>query len=118
MLKIRAAQLEALSQAALRQFVERGVEHLERVLPERCRELGREEVRQTVERAMEKAGRYGLTQEYDVLRLLNCMCVLGFDFDTDARYPWAAEILNRPRMKSGTKMDFLTRRAELVTTEA
>lgn len=111
MLIIRQEQMKALAHAARLKFIARGIEHVKQLLPERYRELGAERVRESVVRALEKAGRYGLTQEYDVLRLLNCMYVFGFDFDTDSRYIWAAEILNE-QIESESKMNKLMRGAE------
>lgn len=112
MLTIRREQFQAFEQASRERFVDRGAQHVETALPARYRELGREQVRESVRQAMQKADRYGITQEYDVLRLLNCMYVLGFDFDTDRRYPWASETLLDTRLKSGPKMNLLVRLAE------
>jgi hypothetical protein len=112
MLIIRQSQMESLAQAMREQFVTRGVEHIERLMPNRFHELGAERVRESVVLTLEKADRYGLTLEYDVLRLLNFLYVFGFDADADPRYPWAAQILEDMRLQPTRKMDRLMRRAE------
>ncbi len=111
MLIIRNAQMEALSQAMKESFESRAVAHLKRALPEETAELGESEVRQSVRLAVLKAGRHGLTDEYNILRFLNLMYVLGFHFDDDPGIPWARKILADTALQAGTRMDLLTERA-------
>lgn len=111
MLVIRDAQMQAFREAQVRRFENDAVQHLERVLPDRCREMGAGAVRESVQLAIRQTQVYGLDREYDVLRYLHCMCVLGFGFDQDPRYPWAKELLTKPGLRSERKMDLVTDRA-------
>jgi hypothetical protein len=93
MFVIRDAQLAVFAEDRLRRFAERAEAHLRRVLPDRCRELGDDAVRASVQKAIAKAGAYGLESEYEILTYLNVMHILGFAFDEDPQYSRAREAL-------------------------
>ena len=42
-----------------------------------------------------------------MLGILNIMCALGNDFDTDPRFSWASDVLGDSRLKSAAKMTLL-----------
>ena len=111
MLVIRHAQMQAFSLAAIRQFERRALEHVRGCFPGSYEALGEEGARASISWGVEKARGYGLSEEYDVLRFINLMFALGFDFDEDPAYAWAAEILRDPDWSPGARMDMLTARA-------
>jgi hypothetical protein len=51
---------------------------------------------------MEKTRQYGIRDQYDVLRYVGFMLVLGFDFDE--RLDWAGEILNDIQFAAATRL--------------
>ncbi|MEK7404893.1 MAG: hypothetical protein AAB225_07270 [Acidobacteriota bacterium] len=111
MLVIRPQQMEALRRAMERQFENRALAHLRLYLPDECEALGETGVRATIRYAMHQARQYGFEEEYDILRYLNLMYALGFEFDADRRYTWAREILGLRHMQPRARMDLLTQRA-------
>ena len=108
MLIIRAAQMQAFSRAVSDNLIESAVEHIRTSLPEMFEQLGREEVRESVLFAMRKADEYGLDDWSQVVRYLNVMYILGFEFDEDPRYAWANEILRSARPDANEKTKLLT----------
>lgn len=97
---------------------ERALKHLRRCVPQTCESMPETTLREIVARGHALANRYGFRDEFDFFRYLNLMFVLGFDFDTDARYPWAARSLNRQDMTGRPKMDALMDRALLFCSTA
>jgi hypothetical protein len=85
-------------------FIAKAVKHLHESLPEECAARGDSAVRESARLAVEKGRRYGLDEEYDYLRFLNLMYVLGFDFD---RLPWASGLLENPKIRPRRKMDMV-----------
>ncbi len=110
MLVIRQAQIDALSAALSQRFEERMVAHLWEVVPEDCEALGDEEVRRSIQTCLRKAREYRISTAFDILRYLNVMYVLGLDFDTDPRFPWARELLLDFGISPRVRMDRLVRR--------
>lgn len=101
-----------LEDAALVDFERRAVAHLERCMPDRCERLGPVAVRASVREAIAKARTYRIESELDVLRLLNVMYVLGFDFETYPRYAWAAELLQDTQVQASSRLEIILDRAK------
>ena len=95
MLIIRDEQMEALRLAAMKSFEQRMVRHLNEHFPEECRRAGAERIRGAISQGVYRAGQYGIVSERDVARYIDLSVVLGLDFDSGKRYPWAKEILAR-----------------------
>lgn len=114
MLIVRDEQLESLSSAMLRSFERRMAEHLWHYFPEECRRAGDERVRAAIRQGVARAARYGIVSELDVARYIDLSVVLGLDFDSGRRHPWAKEILNRPDLNAGGKMALLLDRTRLL----
>ncbi|HEY3820372.1 MAG TPA: hypothetical protein VGL81_24575 [Polyangiaceae bacterium] len=108
---IRAEQLRAFEDVALARFERDAVAHLHRALPERCTTLGPSAVARSVRRAIIKARGYGITSELDVLKFLNLMYLLDFDFDTDPRFAWAADRLNAEDVEPSVRLQLILDRA-------
>ena len=103
MLKIRPVQFQAF-QVYLRQtFPERMIRHLRDRFPQ---ETAKEpDLRLLVNDGIERASLYALEQEAEVRRYLECMMVLGREFDRDEKYPWAGRILVREDLNGDAKMN-------------
>jgi hypothetical protein len=105
MLTIRDEQMRVMSLALFQRWVET---HLREHFPNQCAPLEGAELRRRVQCGLKKAGHYGFVQEADLCRYVDLIMVLGADFDTDPRFPWASAILNNPAFKSpGTRMETL-----------
>jgi hypothetical protein len=60
-----------------------------------------------VRAAWDKAERYGLHNEHDVLRLVGICYIFGSTFDADPARPWIGEVLGDPRMSEESKVRVL-----------
>jgi hypothetical protein len=90
---IRTAQVEALREAAARNFETEMLEHLRGFAPRLCEIRGDEVIRQVIRSGIGAAGRYGLDQRGPVRLYIDLMFSLGCHFDTDIQLPWAAAAL-------------------------
>lgn len=101
MLTMRSAQMTVFSQAALKSFEDRMLDHVKEFFPEKCEKLG-EKTRETIRHGMVKARKYAISSEYDVCIFVDVMFEFGDDFDVDPNLPWASEVLNDPAIWSPT----------------
>jgi hypothetical protein len=97
MLTIRAEQFEVFSRLEVEKFEEWMIAHLRRFFPQQCAVAGEAQLRETIQGGIKRAAAYGMTAKRDVCKYIDLMIVLGRDFDTDNRYPWAGEILSERR---------------------
>jgi hypothetical protein len=102
MFVIRQEQMDALSRQLLRSFVVRMLLQLKTAFPERTKGLTDDELRERIEAGIERAAKYGVTDEADVERYLEYVVRYGPDFDTNKKTFWAGQIL-REQSLSGTK---------------
>ena len=93
MLKIRAEQLAAYSQAEVDRFTEWMMTHLKRFFPRECKALGDDRLKETIQFGIRRAASYGIRTKRDVCKYIDLVIVLGRDFDKDEKLPWAGEIL-------------------------
>jgi hypothetical protein len=105
MLVIRQEQMEVLGRYMLRQFEARMVLHLRATFPEPLRGMSESDLRDMIRDGIDKAAQYDVTTEGDVQRYLECMVLLGPNYDRDGELPWAGEILRRKDMDGQAKMD-------------
>ena len=110
MLTIRREQFEVFAQADLRSFEEWVLAHLKRVFPSQSKTKGDDDLCELIRCGRPRAAAYGIQAKRDVCKYVDLMLVLGRDFDTDSRLPWAAEILQKSR-DPVAKMHFLYRAA-------
>jgi hypothetical protein len=81
MLKIRRRQLDALSDAAARDFEKRLAAHLRSSFPRVCAELGEAGTAALVADGIERARKHGITAERDVAKFVTLAAFLGRAFD-------------------------------------
>jgi hypothetical protein len=105
--RIRKEQLDAFSRELESRFVLRLVRHLREDLPGEVAAQGLQEqdLEPLVMRGVEDAKRYGVVNEGDLRRYIECLAVLGPRFDTDGKFPWAGEALRRTDIDGEAKMD-------------
>ena len=92
-MKIRKEQMEAFSEAAVKDFEDRVLQDLQEFYPVECRALKEAGVRAIIRKGIKNAEKYKIVAEHDVCLYIDLMFMLGEDFDTDARIPWAEAIL-------------------------
>lgn len=109
MLKIRREQMDLFDEQAELQFEKRALRFVQEYWPETFTDMGEEMVADSIRQGLAKARSYGIDQEYDILRFINHMYALGFDFDEDPRFPWAAEILENTEIEAQSRMDDLSK---------
>jgi len=97
-MKLRKAQIEALSRAVMKGFEDRMAAHLERFFPDDHALLGDVGVRAEIRRGIERAKRYGIVCERCVCKFLDVLFAFGRGFDTSVAFPWAAAILTDRRI--------------------
>ena len=110
-LTIRAKQMGALDQAGTEQFIRRAIDHIRVSLPEIYSGEGQDAVRASALQALAKANEFAIEEQFDVIRYLNLMYILGFEFDEDPSYPWARETLLAKQFTPREKLDLLTQLA-------
>ena len=104
---IRREQLSAFSAAMRQEFVQRSAQRLKsdfaaHLLRQNVPPDGLED---WVSRGVDAARKYGVVRDGDVSLYLDCMALLGANFDRDRRWPWAGQILNRTDLDGEAKMD-------------
>jgi hypothetical protein len=97
MLTIRPRQAAVFSQLEVQKFEDWMVLHLNRFFPEPCRAAGETEVRKLIRHGINRAAIHGFSAKREVCKYIDLMVVFGRHFDTDKRFPWAAEILGKKR---------------------
>ncbi|HOA94157.1 MAG TPA: hypothetical protein PK072_11915 [Quisquiliibacterium sp.] len=107
MLTITEAQIRAMRAATRAAFAGRAVAHLRRRFPARTAPVEDARLRAFVDLGIDRARRYGIVGEADVLRYLEYMLIYGARFDTDPRFAWAGEILRRAGLGPSRRMDLI-----------
>ena len=111
MLIIRGRHQAAFDQAVARSLECGLLTHITRIFGPRVAAMGEPAARALVRKAIARAKRHGIVQEYEVSRYLDMMFLLGEDFDADVALPWAREILARAGWTETEKMDRLCEHA-------
>jgi hypothetical protein len=86
--------MKAFEDAALRDFENEMVEHIQEYAPQQSEIIGETGVREVVKLGMDRAALYNFSNKGPVRFYLELMIMFGSDFDTDPQYPLMAEILN------------------------
>ncbi len=105
MLTIRDEQMRALSLEMFERWLQ---SHLRQYFPRQSARLTDDELHQTVRSGIGKGRRYGFVLEAELCRFTDIMLVMGPDFDSDPRLPWAAAILNDSELaRPGVRIEML-----------
>jgi hypothetical protein len=102
---IRMEQMETLSDYTFRKFVDRMVAHLKKEFPEQTENMGEDALRDLINKSMERAETYGVTDDIDIERYLECALLYGRDFDANPQTLWAGEILRDNDLSGFDKMN-------------
>ena len=90
---IRKQHMEAFAGVAMRNYEDRLLEHVRESFPEQVKTDGDAKTRETIQAGIQSARRHSLLTERDAALYIEVMYILGPEFETDPRYPWAGEIL-------------------------
>ncbi|MEM7156325.1 MAG: hypothetical protein AAF799_25955 [Myxococcota bacterium] len=96
MLTIRSDQLWTMVRDDVDPFRGRARVHLREYFAEQIHALSAAQIDDAIEHCVQRGLTYGLRTERDLLRYLTLMFVFGRDFDGDARFAWAGQILSGP----------------------
>jgi hypothetical protein len=110
MLRIRGEQMESFSKALGEVFECSLVAHVSRIMPDRCKQLGEDAVRQLIRQGLGAASTFGIDSQYEQSRYVDLAFVLGPGFPAGPEFAWAAEVLNHAGRTGEQKMDELYRR--------
>jgi hypothetical protein len=90
---IRRAQLRPFEEAASPEFETVMVSHLATFSPLHSASLGDSGIRMLIRAGIEHAAKHGFNVRWTVNFYIECMILLGAEFDTDPQYPRAGSIL-------------------------
>jgi plasmid stability protein len=96
--------LEVLAREMLRTFESRMVTDLASSFPQETGGWSEEEFRCFVNDGINRAARYEISTEDDVQAFLECMLILGPDFDVNPKTSWAGDILRSENIATRLKM--------------
>ncbi len=112
MIAIRPAQFETFQKAAADAFLDRGVKHVREHLADAGKSLSDDALRERFRNGIERAKRYGLTAEWDVVRFVDASLLLGDPaFDENPKLGWPRQLLTSPLLAPADKADWLLRLA-------
>lgn len=109
---LRKAQLKAMERALQQDFRQRVHDHLLRIFPDECADLGTKAVDEMISAGIERAQAYGMTTEQQTLCFIDMMFLVDPSFDSDPQHSWAKTILLSPDASGQEKLDALYRKAE------
>lgn len=109
-LVLRDEQLRQLERGTRRVFRQRLVEHVERVFPDLCRELGAGEVRRRVARGHRRAVAREISRERNVALFVDLFFGLGPEVESNAEHAWVAALLDDPALSEDGKMTLIYQR--------
>jgi len=114
MLTIRKEQVEVLESVQKDLFVDKMEDHLNSVFSKEIKDKGikSEDIRPLIEAAIGTAQKYDVLNEDDIQLFIECIPLLGPEFDTTNKLPFINDTLNRTDISGEEKMeminDFLT----------
>lgn len=110
MLQVRRVQLRWLEEWMVEHFEDRLAARLRRALPDATAHLTEPELRAAMRGSARDAARYGIRTEWDVMRYVQWVLLLGRDFDARPEMRWAADILGDAQLDGAEKMDAIEAR--------
>jgi len=113
MLTIRNEQMALLAEIETGKFEDRMLIHIGKFFPKMCKIAEENHLREFIRHGIKRAAAYGISAQRDVCRYIDLMVVFGRDFDTDKRFPWAAEILMKGKPSAKTEILFTVAKRHL-----
>lgn len=110
MLVIRKEQMEALENYAREKFRERMFQHVKELVqqdPEKHGQMDDEEIRELVQKGIEKAEGYNIESEQYIEGYIDLMVEIDPGFDEQEDMAWARSILDNEKLSEGAKINFI-----------
>lgn len=110
MLVIRKEQMEALENYAREKFKDRMFQHVKELIqqdPEKHGQMDDEEIRDLVQKGIEKAESYNIESEQYIEGYIDLMVEIDPDFDEQEDMAWARSILDNEKLSEGAKINFI-----------
>jgi len=101
-MKMRDEHMQAFTEAAVKDFEDRMVVHLNKFFPEQCEALGEAKTREAIREGIDRAAGYGFVAERDVCKYIDLMFAFGRNLDTDRKLSWAGRILREETIADPT----------------
>ena len=112
MLIIRKEQKDAFTKYMVKQFEDRMVIYLRKHFPEDCQKMGEPDLRELIQKGFNDAASYGIEIECDVAKYIGFLFTFGSNFNTDARFAWATEILKDETIRPTDRVNSLLKYSE------
>jgi hypothetical protein len=109
-LVIRKAQLDAFLKSQEDSFIRRMAEHLKKKFEKEISKHGIQtnDLNIIARKGLNSANKYNIIYEDDVTLYIECIAILGPDFDINMKYPEVSEILNKKDLDGTEKMDLIS----------
>ncbi|OJH42804.1 hypothetical protein [Cystobacter ferrugineus] len=107
MLKLETHQASQLQSNSMDQFLTQAIQHLRRELPEHCVGRTDQQLRDRVKSCIQRAQKYGLMGKREIMCFVDVTCLLGEEFDTDSRHPWARALLDSDKLSGRDRANLL-----------
>ena len=104
--------MAAFENAAVENFEDRILEHVQTFFPIHFKILGEEQTREVIRLGFARAERHGIMTERDTYLYIGLIFMLGSYFDSDPQLPWAADILGGENVRvDATRVERLDEQA-------
>ncbi|MCC6539464.1 MAG: hypothetical protein IT162_18070 [Bryobacterales bacterium] len=107
MITVRRESIDSLQQDRLGQANDELADYAQARFPKIFTPAHRDRTLQLVKKLRARAARHGVTREDNVANYLDLATMYGLDFD---QAPWAADVLNNPKLAGPDKISVLKRR--------
>jgi hypothetical protein len=104
-LRMRQEQIRAFSDYMNQSFAKRAGLHLRNEYPEPTKTMSTDELNRFIDVGADRAARYGLVNENEIVSFMELMIVYGREFDETQ--DWAHEILQNPELTAAEKTEAL-----------
>jgi hypothetical protein len=103
MLRISKEQMRVFERVAIQDYENRLVEYVRAFFPDCVEALGEAAVREFVRRGRKRAEEYHFVHERSVRLFISLLLMIGNGFDRDPQLPWAREILEEKSSTNETE---------------
>lgn len=107
MLQLSIKQKKSFNEVGQTTFKQKCFKHIKSIWTEEFIDHGEREVHASIEKAIEKSKVYGIKKESDILRYLDLMYAISFNFDQGREFEWIPEILTKLAWDPTVRLDLI-----------
>jgi hypothetical protein len=96
-LELRKNQMDLMARCCQAKLEQRLVQHLRKAFPNETQEMSDPLLLERTRSSVEKARKYRVEMEHDVVRFVDLTFLLGPDFDSSRKAPWPLKSTNTPK---------------------